>query len=204
MLTTYLLIGRFLHMNIDTRSALIEKATSLVRRQGYSGFSYADLAKAIGIRKPSIHHHFPSKEDLGVAIVVAYTERFETLLELTAAQHQNSIDRLQAYTAMYRAGIETREGCLCGVLAREMSILPPRLQTGVRQFFDLNLHWLEQVLDLGHKAGELHPMIQAHREARTVLSTLQGAMSLAISLDSSEVFEQAVMGLVDRLRAPDD
>lgn len=189
-------------MNLDTRSALIEKATSLVRRQGYSGFSYADLAEAVGIRKPSIHHHFPSKEDLGVAIVAAYSERFAVLLEQAAAQHQDPIGRLHAYAAMYRAGIETREGCLCGVLAREMAILPPRLQAGVRQFFNLNLRWLEQILNLGHREGQLHPLILAHREARTVLATLQGAMSLALSLDDPEVFEQAVAGLMDRLRAP--
>ncbi|WP_436718796.1 hypothetical protein [Escherichia coli] len=27
------------------------------------GFSYADLEKEIGIRKASIHHHFPRKTD---------------------------------------------------------------------------------------------------------------------------------------------
>jgi AcrR family transcriptional regulator len=39
---------------------------SIYRRAagGYSGFSYADIAEVVGIRKASIHHHFPSKVDL--------------------------------------------------------------------------------------------------------------------------------------------
>ena len=67
-------------MSLDMRSTLIDVATSQVRRLGYSAFSYADLADAVGIRKPSIHHHFPTKEDLGVAIVAAYTEHFSEQL----------------------------------------------------------------------------------------------------------------------------
>ncbi|HIE19064.1 TPA: TetR/AcrR family transcriptional regulator, partial [Candidatus Bathyarchaeota archaeon] len=35
---------------------------------GYGGFSYSDLSKALGITKASIHHHFPSKEELGLAV----------------------------------------------------------------------------------------------------------------------------------------
>ena len=49
-------------MSLDMRSTLIDVATGQVRRLGYSAFSYADLAAAVGIRKPSIHHHFPAKE----------------------------------------------------------------------------------------------------------------------------------------------
>lgn len=39
---------------------------------GYKSFSYADLAERVGIRKASIHHHFPSKEDLVHAVVQEY------------------------------------------------------------------------------------------------------------------------------------
>ena len=41
-------------MRSDTRATLIDDATTLVRRRGYAGFSYADLSEAVGIRKPSL------------------------------------------------------------------------------------------------------------------------------------------------------
>src|SRR6187399_961256 len=131
-------------MNSDTRSTLIDVATGQVRRQGYSAFSYADLAAVVGIRKPSIHHHFPTKEDLGVAVVEAYTEAFSEQLRRIDAKAGKAVARLRAFAGLYRDGLEHGQGCLCGVLASEVAVLPPVVQAGVRQFFDMNLRWLER------------------------------------------------------------
>lgn len=187
-------------MVTDTRSALIENATDLVRRQGYSAFSYAGLAAAVGIRKASVHHHFANKEHLGVAIVADYTERLTELLIEISAQSSSAIECIATYSEPYRAGVESGQGCLCGVLAAEVGILPARVQNGVRQFFALNLRWLEQVLSQGCAAGELHPRVQPDREARTILATAQGAMSLALAMQDITVFEQAVAGMINGLR----
>jgi AcrR family transcriptional regulator len=115
-------------MSLDMRSTLIDVATGQVRRLGYSAFSYADLAAAVGIRKPSIHHHFPAKEDLGVAIVAAYTEHFSEQLARIDAKTGDMIERLRAYARLYREGLEARRGCLCGVLATGPSQRPPVLR----------------------------------------------------------------------------
>ena len=49
-------------MSITTKAALMNCAETQMRSKGYSAFSYADLAVEVGIRKASIHHHFPTKE----------------------------------------------------------------------------------------------------------------------------------------------
>src|SRR5215471_18845807 len=188
-------------MSPDTRSALIDVATSQVRRQGYSAFSYADLAAAVGIRKPSIHHHFPTKEDLGTAIVADYTEAFSEQLDRIDAKVGKAAERLQAYAGLYREGLDHGQGCLCGVLASEVAVLPAQVQAGVRKFFDLNLRWLEWTLRGGHGHG-LRPDIDPRREAKTVLATLQGATFIALSLKDPAVFDQAVAGLLTRLGGP--
>lgn len=61
----------------NTRQQLLDSASALVRRQGYGAVSYADLADAVGIKPASIHHHFPAKDDLGAALVEAYSLDFE-------------------------------------------------------------------------------------------------------------------------------
>src|SRR5277367_4454289 len=131
-------------MHPDTRAQILTEAEAVVRRVGYAGFSYADLAESVGIRKPSIHHHFPTKEDLGAAIVAAYTERFSEELARIDAGNDGVVERLRAYSSLYRQGLASGQGCLCGVLASEVAVLPERVQVGVRQFFGLNLRWLEQ------------------------------------------------------------
>ena len=61
---------------MSTRSDLLTAAELLLRTKGYSAFSYADLAQEIGIKKASIHHHFPTKEGLGIAVIESYLFRF--------------------------------------------------------------------------------------------------------------------------------
>lgn len=70
-------------MENTTRTKIMEAAEQLLRTRGYSDFSYADLVEQAGIRKPSIHHHFPTKEDLGVAIVSDYLVNFKATLDDT-------------------------------------------------------------------------------------------------------------------------
>jgi TetR/AcrR family transcriptional regulator, transcriptional repressor for nem operon len=182
----------------DTRPILMESALGLVRRRGYSAFSYADLAEVVGIRKASIHHHFPSKEDLGEALVAVYIENFAEALRQIDQKTTDPIERLRLFAALYREGLARKEGCLCGVLASEIAVLPPRVQAGVRRFFAANLEWLEQTLTAG--AGDLRPGIDPHRDARTILSALQGAMFLALSTEDPAAFDSAADGVIAGLR----
>lgn len=188
-------------MASDTRSALIDVATTQVRRQGYSAFSYADLAAVVGIRKASIHHHFPTKEDLGVALVTAYTERFSGQLADLQAETQGPIERLRAYAQLYREGLEAGQGCLCGVLASEVAVLPDRIQAAVRGFFDLNLRWIERALG-DDPTGALRDDIDPAVEARTVLAALQGAVFMALTLRNPASFDNAVAGLLAGVSRP--
>jgi len=186
-------------MSSDTRSSLIEVATSEIRRRGYSAFSYADLADAVGIRKPSIHHHFPTKEELGVAIVEAYTDAFAGELDRISARTDDVVKRLRAYAGLYREGLAAGKGCLCGVLASEVAVLPRRIQAGVRRFFDLNLRWLEQILRDARAGGALRPATKPQHEAKTILAALQGATFVSLSLQDPSAFDQVVTGLLKGL-----
>jgi TetR/AcrR family transcriptional repressor of nem operon len=186
-------------MLTDTRSRLIDDATTLVRRRGYAGFSYADLAEAVGIRKPSIHHHFPLKEDLGAAIVEAYSEQFAERLADIWATSDRPIERLSAYAQPYREGLQNSQGCLCGVLASELLALPPKVQAAVRTFFVMNLDWLDRVLRDGRPAMGGGRKGTSRRQAETILSTFQGASLLALALGEPKAFDNAVEELLEAL-----
>ena len=61
----------------STSDEILRCARSLLIEGGYNGFSYADIAKVVGIRNASIHHHFPSKADLVRTLVARYREEAE-------------------------------------------------------------------------------------------------------------------------------
>ncbi|HVJ53097.1 MAG TPA: TetR/AcrR family transcriptional regulator [Aliidongia sp.] len=183
-------------MSLDTRTILIETAIDFARLRGYTAFSYADIAEAVGIRKPSIHHHFPSKEDLGVAIVEAYMAEFARRLSGITVEMTDPLLRLEAYAGLYREALKAGRGCLCGVLASEIAALPPRVQLAVRQFLALHLDWLERTLAEDGGFGRLRHDIVPARDAGTVLATLQGALSMSLALRQPRNFEHAVGGLL--------
>lgn len=182
-------------MTMNTRDALIESAVQAARQRGYFGFSFADLAEEVGIRKASIHHHFPTKEDLAVAAVEAYTSRFAARLERIQADDGGRRAQLDHYAGLYREGLVRNQACLCGVLASEIAALPERVQQAVRQFFDLNLSWLEGVVG-GNEGQQRAGKDDSKRAARVLLSALQGAMFVALSAGDRGVFDDAAQGAI--------
>ena len=65
---------------MGTKDDIVRIATDYIQRNGVSGFSYADIARKMNIKKPSIHYYFPVKSDLVRAAFEKYsTDFFETL-----------------------------------------------------------------------------------------------------------------------------
>ena len=81
---------------MSTHDSLIELTDTLIQQNGYQGFSYADLAKTLGIRKASIHYHFQTKTDLGIAYC-EYKKAGFLALEATLQQLPAGKARLKGY-----------------------------------------------------------------------------------------------------------
>lgn len=159
---------------MSTRSDLFASAEILLRTKGYAAFSYADLAEEIGIKKASIHHHFPIKEGMAIAIVESYLFRFQSQLGRINVENASVVDRLNAFAIMAAKSSESALLPLCGALAAELLALPDSLKQMTRDFFEIHLNWLQENILKGQEAGELKADLDCVRVARLILNTLEG------------------------------
>ncbi len=175
------------HFSELTASAerIVDAGEALLQRLGYNGFSYEDVAQMVGIRKPSVHHHFASKTELGVVVAQRYTHRFRQSLLQIEGRHAQAPERLRAYADLFEATFsQGRRLCVCGMLGAESEALPSELSAEVKRFFEVNLSWLSEVIAAGQAAGALKPTPAADEAAATLLATLEGAMLVGRGLQS--------------------
>src|SRR3954453_3821011 len=133
----------------DTRTRILDRAQELIQSRGFNGMSYADVAAGLDLTKAALHYHFPTKADLGLAVLARYTAEFVAALDAIEARLPAGADRLRAYTRLYVDVLEGDRLCLCAMLAAEQRPLVAPLRAAVDAFFAANVRWLTDVIRLG-------------------------------------------------------
>lgn len=169
----------------DTASKILDVGQELIQTRGYTAMSFQDIATQVGIKKPSVIHHFPSKADLGVAIIQRYRDTFASQLEaIKKDPHKTAWEALEFYFSPYLHFAETpNKVCLCGALAGEIPALPEEMRLEVKQFMEDHQSWLEGILQNGRKSGELTFNETPARLSRMLFNTLQGTLLVKRSTD---------------------
>ena len=186
-----------------TAAKILEAGRQLIMRRGYNGFSYNDIAEAIDIRKASIHHHFPGKLDLAIAVVQQSRSAFDTDMAGLHASGADSLAQLRAYIGYWERciGDDSAPFCVAGMLGAELSTLPDELAREVKGHFENVSRWLEGVLEAGVRSGQLTFSATVRSEAETLLSLVYGAMLTARAYGGAALFKSVSQQAVDRLVA---
>jgi len=187
----------------STAGSIVASARALLVMRGYNGFSYADIAETVGISKPSIHHHFPSKAALVRRVVQDYRAEAQAGLQALSQQEANPLARLQAWTSFWQACL--RDGslpfCVCAMLATEMPAIPDDVAAVVCGHFDDVSGWLAELLTEGARSGQFRLHGPARTEALAWMASIQGAMISARAYRDPELFAAISNALVARLTA---
>ncbi|MEX0326860.1 MAG: TetR/AcrR family transcriptional regulator, partial [Puniceicoccaceae bacterium] len=95
----------------DTKTALLDSAQDLIQTVGINAMSYNDLSLAVGIRKASIHYHFPKKDDLVEALLQRCGNVYGQHYRAVACSEDPVMDKLRAIAQIFENSL--MEGKIC-------------------------------------------------------------------------------------------
>lgn len=102
----------------DTRQRILDEALELFSAKGYDSVSVGEIAKAVGIKAPSLYNHFPSKQAI-----------FDAIVESTAAQYAADTDKIDIHVQDVQKDVPAFA-----------EITEDALFEKVRQIFEYSLH----------------------------------------------------------------
>jgi AcrR family transcriptional regulator len=180
------------------RARILDVAAEQFQLRGYFSTSMQDLMLAAQVSGGALHHHFPSKKALGLAVIlerVAPAVR-QTWIDpvRTAASLPAAISRVFGAIA---AGIESNGrvgGCPLNNLALELTLTDPQFRDALEAVF---LEWRTALTErIGNTRGGAR-LDRSRRAAAAmfIISTYSGAMTQAKTSQSAAPLRSAAAEL---------
>jgi len=184
----------------NSKRTILNLAESMLQDKGFNGFSYAHIANELGVKNAAIHYHFPTKEDLGVAVIQRYRERFKLWTNNSRVKALSYEKKLDWFFSIY-TDMRADKGkvCLVGSMEAEFNSIPGGLQGEVQALHQELLAWLQVTLAEGRDASVFQFKGEPANKAGMILSTLQGALQMARALGTKkfhEVVDQIKLDLI--------
>ncbi len=171
----------------NSKRTIMNLAEALLQDKGFNGFSYAHISSELGVKNAAIHYHFPTKEDLGCAVMKRYRDRFQLWTNNTRVKDLSPSDKLDWFFSIYTATrADKGKVCLVGSMEAEFNSIPEMLQKEVEALHKELLIWLEATLDEGREAGVFNFNGSSASKAALILSSLQGGLQMARALGTKK------------------
>jgi TetR/AcrR family transcriptional regulator, transcriptional repressor for nem operon len=91
-----------------TKARVLETAKRLVNEKGFCNTSINDIIQASGVKKGNLYFHFPSKEDLSVAILEEANREYVAFLS-RSLEGERPLERLaNLFDAVFEKQSSTR------------------------------------------------------------------------------------------------
>jgi AcrR family transcriptional regulator len=177
------------------RRRVLDVAEGSFQARGYHASSLGDLMAAAGVTGGALHHHFPTKKALALAVI---DERVAAAVEATwIAPVRAAASAREGVRAVFEAVAAELEqqgfvrGCPLNNLAHELSLADPDFRTALARIFSA---WRQAIADkvrADQQAGG-EQGIDPQRFAALAVATYSGAMSMAKTAQDAGVLRDCL------------
>lgn len=160
-----------------SRAALLDKAATLFRRQGYAATGLNQILAEAGVQPGSLYHHFPQgKQQLAAAVVDAAGAGIEKLLRRFLATDRSVADIIDRWIDLLAAGLASdhRDGCPIEPIATESVNASQQVRTASARVFQ---GWCAAIGERLQSDGWATD--DAESVALAVISLIEGALMLS-------------------------
>jgi TetR/AcrR family transcriptional repressor of nem operon len=186
-----------------TKERLLDAAQRLVLAQGFGATTVDAVLAETGASKGAFFHHFPTKADLGRALVERYAtadaEMLETLLASAEATSDDPAEQLVAFLAAFERASEemagVQPGCLFVSFIYEAELTGGETDEIVTRSI---LHWRERILAKLEAAAARRssmPSVDLPSLADQAFTIFEGAFLLARALDDPDALRRQLAHL---------
>lgn len=165
----------------QTRHHILKESRRLFTVQGFQNTSISQIIAATGVKKGNLYYHFPSKEELGIAVLADARDEFLTTLD----QSLSGTDPRQKILNSCNRIMELMQqsnfvgGCLFGNTALEMTDSNSRFGKIIQDVFSRWIDRIERELQQAATAGFLKSPVSANALATSIVALLEGGIMLS-------------------------
>ena len=180
----------------DTKAKILDVAEKLVQQAGPNAMSYQQISDAVGVRKASIHHHFPKKEDLVEALLarchVTYGGRYKAIVDGTGT----APDKLRKLADVFAEGLRKKQLCLVGTFSADLYALQQSSRKILETTIQDTVAIFVVVFNQGLQEGSLSVTERTEENAYAFFSLLLGAQISARACGGVQSFYNATEALI--------
>ncbi len=190
-----------------TKAMIVDQALKIASRQGLEGLTVGHLAEALAMSKSGVFAHFGSREELQLAVVREYYDRFEAAVFQPALQEPKGLARLQKMINLWmQTSIqELSAGCIFISGAVEFDDRPGLVRDELVRSVQIWRAALKRAIEQAVEVGDLKKDCVPEAMLFQIYSYVQGlhhdARFLKIS-QSVDIATQSIQQTVDQNRSP--
>ena len=181
----------------ETRKHILKQSRRLFTLQGFQNTSISQLIAATGVKKGNLYYHFPSKEELGLAVLIDARDEFFTILDNSLTGPDPLARIINSCNVIMELMQQTNfvGGCLFGNTALEMTDANTRFQEIIQDVFTYWIEHIEEELRKARDRGELGERLPPDVLAATIVATLEGGIMLARVYKNKNSLEDCILSI---------